>query len=334
VETGQGEYIYIGGSENPNKSNILDFRYDPTNPLANYIRLTLVNNEFLRTSNIELNQNVFIEPSKWLNRETTESASPGFRSFIGRVSGQSNLKIVKKKRDGSDVPLSSFFDFTLNDTSLVAYASLSNHTLFFNRGQMEYDVQMGRRNNQQRVVQVSGREDRGSVEYFFKARRNIRRHTDLFITLESNTRTYASPVFKDRDLDILIYRIKPEVNVRPTVHTRWVVKYTYQDKRQRLLTQDHAQIHEVTLEFTYRKQQRFSLDAGCSFVGIQFSGKPGSPIEYDLLEGLKNGRNFLWNVLFTRRMANNIDLTLNYEARKAGILETVHVARVQAKATF
>jgi len=334
VETGQGEYIYIGNSENPNKSNILDFRYDPTNPLANYIRLSLTNNEFLRTSNIELNQNVFIEPSKWLNRQNTASNVSGFSKWMGRFSGQSNIKIIKKKRDGSDVPLASFFDFTLNDTSLVAYGSLSNHTLFFNRGQAEYDIQIGRKNNQQRVVQVSGREDRGSVEYFIKARRNVRRQMDLFLTLENNLRTFASPIFNDRNLDILIYRIKPEINIRPTAYTRWVLTYTYQDKKQRLLTRDQAQIHEVTLEYTYRKQQSFSLDARFSVVGIQFSGIPGSPIEYDLLEGLKNGRNYLWNVLFTKRLANNIDLSLNYEARKAGVLETVHVARVQAKATF
>lgn len=334
VETGQGEYVYIGSSENPNKSNILDFRYDPTNPLANYIRLTLFNNEFLRTSNLELNQNVFIEPSKWFNRDNTGSAVSGFQSWAGRLSGQSNIKIVKKKRDGSDVPLSSFFDFTLNDTSLVAYASVSNHTLFFNRGQVDYDIQIGRRNNQQRVVQVSGREDRGSEEYFFKARRNVLRHTDLFLTLENNLRTYTSPVFKDRNLDVQIFRIKPEINVRPTAQTRWIVRYTYQDKKQRILTLDQARIHEATLEFTYRQQQNFSLDAGLSLVEIRFSGIPGSPIEYDLLEGLKNGRNYLWNVLFTKRMANNIDLTLNYEARKTGALETVHVARVQAKATF
>ncbi|MGB4960066.1 MAG: hypothetical protein WBO36_11370, partial [Saprospiraceae bacterium] len=65
VEVGQGDYFYIGESDNPNLTNILDFRYDPTNPLSRYIRLTLTNNEFIRTNNIEINQNLAIDPSKF-----------------------------------------------------------------------------------------------------------------------------------------------------------------------------------------------------------------------------------------------------------------------------
>ena len=45
VEVGQGDYFLIGDSENPNLSNIQNFRYDPTNPLSRYIRLSLTNNE-------------------------------------------------------------------------------------------------------------------------------------------------------------------------------------------------------------------------------------------------------------------------------------------------
>ena len=115
---------------------------------------------------------------------------------------------------------------------------------------------------------------------------------------------------------------------------RVILKYNYQDKRQKILTNDVAKLHELTSEFTHRKANQYSFDVSISYVSINFTGRANSPIEYDMLEGLKNGRNYLWNVVYTKRIAKNIDLTINYEGRKTGISPVVNVARAQVKATF
>ncbi|MBC7884003.1 MAG: hypothetical protein H7X99_00910, partial [Saprospiraceae bacterium] len=333
VETGQGDYFLIMESENPNLSNIQDFRFDPTNPLANYIRLTLTNNEFIRTNNIEMNQNLTIDPSKFKVRK--EGVNPGkINKFISRFSTLSNFRISKKKLDGTDNALSSYLDFSLSDTSLVAYSALNANTIFFNRGNVAYDIQLGQRNNQNRIVQVSGREDRGLDDYFFRSRWNIRNMADLFFILERSKKTYQSEAFGDRNLDIEIFRIKPEISIRPTSNTRINIKYNYQDKKQLILSKDNAFFNELTSEFSFRKASKYSLDCSVSFVSIKYSGKANSPIEYDLLEGLKNGKNYLWNVIYTKRLGKNIDLTINYEGRKTGISPLVNVGRAQVKATF
>ena len=70
------------------------------------------------------------------------------------------------------------------------------------------------------------------------------------------------------------------------------------------------------------------------FVNVQFNGENNSAIEFDLLEGLKNGKNYIWNLLYTKRLSNAIDLNLSYEGRKTGDAPTVHIARAQIKATF
>ena len=95
-----------------------------------------------------------------------------------------------------------------------------------------------------------------------------------------------------------------------------------------------AYINEFTSEITFRKANTYSIDVSLSYVNINFSGKANSPIEYDMLEGLKNGKNYLWNVIYTKRLAKNIDLTINYEGRKTGISPVVNVGRAQIKATF
>ncbi len=333
VEVGQGDYIFIGESENPNLSNIQDFRYDPTNPLSGYIRLTLINNEFIRTNNIELNQNLVIEPSRFKKLDEGETMGSWVK-FYSKFSTLSNFRITKKQMQNEIASLGSYLDFSLTDTSLVAYSALNTNTIFFNRGNVKYDIQFGNRNNQNRTVQVSGREDRGLNELFFRTRWNIMNKADLFLIFEKGNKTYRSESFGDRNLDLDTYRIRPEVSYRPNQQSRLNFKYQYQKKQQKLLSQDMANQHEFSSEFAFRKASKYSLDILVSVVNIQFSGRANSPIEYDMLEGLKNGKNFLWNFVYTKRIGKNIDLVLNYEGRKTGIAPLVNVGRAQIKATF
>lgn len=333
VEVGQGDYFLINETENPNLSNVQDFRYDPTNPLSSYIRLSLTNNEFVRTNNLELNQSLTIDPSKFKQLKEGVKLSKSYK-FFSKFSTLSNFRISKKQMANVETPLISYLDFSLRDTSLVAYSALNTNTLFFNKGNVKFDVQLGNRNNQNRIIQVSGREDRGLDEYFIRSRLNLRNNTDLFFHIEKSKKSYQSEVFADRDLDIDIYRLRPEISFRPSQNTRWIGKYSYQQKEQQILTRDKATIHDITSEFTYRKANQYSFDVTISYVNINFSGIANSPIEYDMLEGLKNGKNFLWNLLFTKRIAKNIDLTINYEGRKTGASPTVNVGRAQVKATF
>lgn len=331
VETGQGDYFLISQAINPNLSNIQDFRYDPSNPLSNYIRLTLVNNEFIRTNNIEINQNLSIEPARIFGIKDNQKI---VSKLLSKFSTLSNLRITKKQLQTSEIPLSTYVDFTLRDTSLVAYNSLISNTLFFNKGNPKYDVQFGNRNNQNRVVQVSGKEDRGNDEYFVRLRWNIKNKADLFLAFEKSLKSYQSQAFGDRNLDIGTYRIKPEVSIRPSQNSRINFKYNFQKKKQRILTGDEASLNEFSSEYTLRRAGKYSFDINVRYVNIDFSGEANSYIEYDLLEGLKNGRNFIWSINYTRRVAKNIDLTFNYEGRKTGISPLVNVARAQMKATF
>lgn len=333
VDTGQGDYVFIGQDENPNLSNLQDFRFDPSNPARSYIRLSLTNNEFIRTNNIEFNQSLNIEPSKFKKPKEGEPFGAGYR-FLSRFSTVSTFRISKKQMDDATTTFGSFIDFGLEDSSLVSYTSILNNTLFFNKGNVKYDIQIGNRNNQGRTLQVGDMEDRGINETFFRSRVHLGGQADAYLAVEKTIKTYSSVIFSNRDLDIKILSFRPELNYRPSGNIRLIARYSYQDKKQQILTKDVAFVNDFTGEFSWRKANLYSLDFSMSLVLIKFSGEAGSPLEYDMLDGLKDGRNLLWNTVFTRRVGKNIDLTFNYEGRKAGISPVIHVGRAQLKATF
>jgi hypothetical protein len=82
------------------------------------------------------------------------------------------------------------------------------------------------------------------------------------------------------------------------------------------------------------KIKNTKIESSFSFIIIDYSGSENSYIGLTMLEGLKNGNNYLWSLQITRRMKNNLDIILQYEGRKTSISSPLHSVKMQAKAMF
>jgi len=70
------------------------------------------------------------------------------------------------------------------------------------------------------------------------------------------------------------------------------------------------------------------------YIGIVFNGSDNSTIAYDMLEGLKSGKNFTWNAAVMRNLGNSMQLSLTYDGRKSENSQPVHTGGVQFRAYF
>ncbi|MEM9548714.1 MAG: hypothetical protein AAGA77_22205 [Bacteroidota bacterium] len=327
VEEGQGDYIYVG-----NQDSILinaNFRYAPDLGTGNFIRLSLINNEFITTNNQSLSQSLRLEPKRLLSKKKGNLAK-----LISRFSTISTFRISKKIEEDESSTGSEFLNFSSSGDNLVSYNSLISNTLFFNRGNPSYDLQIGNKVTETIFTQISGLEQRNLNEYFARSRIKVFRTTDLLLKLKIGNKGYDSTLNPFRNLDIDFYSINPEISYRPSSNLRLNLLYTFDRRDQRIQQMEFARSHDFTFSTTFRQASSSNLNFSLSFVNVVFNGEQNSPIEFDLLEGLKNGRNYIWNVLFTKRLSNSIDLNLSYEGRKTGDAPTVHIARAQIKATF
>ncbi|MCB0690822.1 MAG: hypothetical protein KDC16_04225 [Saprospiraceae bacterium] len=331
VQASQGEYIYIGGdADTVAVFNASDFRYDPSNPLANFIRLSLFNNEFIQTDILELNQAIRWEPKLIF---ASKKKLNFWESGISKLAFNSNLRLVKKQENSNYVSLNPI-DFSVNDPNLTSFNAQSIHTIYINRGNVAYDLQLSLKNNDSKNTLISGSESRKIQEKIASGRVNIMRSLDLSMELTKGVKLYESELFFTRNLDINYWKFTPKVSFRPSNNARISASYLYRDAKQLILSKETSFSNQLSMEFNLRSVNKSSFDVTLSYVNVKYNGMPNSSIEYDLLDGLKNGKNYLWNIIFIKRLSKVIDISLNYEGRKTGEVPTVHVARLQLKAGF
>ena len=96
--------------------------------------------------------------------------------------------------------------------------------------------------------------------------------------------------------------------------------------------------NEIAAEVRYNVLSDGTLNGRFSFNNISFDagngGSPNSTAGYILLDGLQPGKNYLWNLELTKRIARSIELNLQYEGRKPGNAPTVHTGRASVRAIF
>ena len=220
----------------------------------------------------------------------------------------------------------------------MALNSSLRNTLFFNRGHRKFDVQLGWNELQNRVVITTGFEARNQQEQFLQLRWNMNRSWTFKTRFRNLNQTNDSQNFDNRDFDISLWEGEPSLTWQTNNSLRTIVSFKRRDAQNDLANEQLSSNEfklEGTYNFSYKKQKHpTALRLGLTLADVDFDGVANTPAGFVLLQGLRDGRNFLWNLNLDRQLVNNMRLSINYEGRKTGASRIVHIGRVQVAAVF
>lgn len=324
VQKGEGSYVW----EDFNQDSLMtinEFRIAPQSDLGQYEKISVFNNEFISSNKTILNQSFKLIPKKMLKNK---------KHFIGKFQFNSRYRVDQRSatEDGGGFVKALITD--LLDTTLISYNSSMDHSLFFNRGNVSHDLQISYRTINNVLTQITGRDSRGNEELFFRGRYNVAKSFDLILETAAGMKVFDSESFTDQNFIVDYWRLIPKISYRPSPKFRIVTKYSYERNKNRIGALENSRHQDLGTDITWRKSATSSLQANFNIVLINFEGSTSTPIEFELLQGLKDGTNYLWNINYTRRVAKNFDMILTYNARKSEDAKMVNNLGAQLRAVF
>ena len=330
LEVAQGQGVYAWTDYNGNGVKELnEFEIAAFQDQANYIRIYIPTNEYIKTYTNQFTESLNINPAAvWANKK-------GMKKFVSRISNQTVYRIDHKT---NNIPLEEAYNpfiTVVSDSTLISLNSSFRSTLFFNRSNPTYGFEFGYQDNRNKNLLTNGFDSRIQKITNVKARWNINRKVAVTATYNNGNKQSSSDYFSTKDFNIFYYDAEPILSIQSGTAFRISFSYKYSNKLNTLDTlRENAINQKGGVEIKYNVLTKGSLLFKANYIQIAYNATQNSSIAYEMLEGLKKGNNATWSLSYQRNISNNLQLNLIYEGRKSQGSKTIHVGSVQLRANF
>jgi len=329
VAPGTGVYTYAGDYNNNGVKDLDEFEVAAFSDQANFVKVYLPTTEYVKTHTNQFNEVLTLNPAAWFQKQE------GWQKLIARFNNQTSFRIDNKTLDDDLWKSLNPFRQDVEDDQLLATNSSLRNTLSFNRNSTVFGMDLTWQDNRSKSILTSGYESHELNSFIYNLRWNITRVYSLMAGTERGDKTNRSEYFSNRDYNIQFYSVEPKFSIQPGIAFRATIIYEYLFKEN--VIGEAGELSEQNtggVELKYSSVKRGVFSAKFNLIQIDYNGVENTPVSYEILEGLKKGRNYTWGMSIQRTLSNSIQVNLNYEGRKPEGTNMIHTGGVQARAFF
>ena len=289
---------------------------------ANYIRVYTNTLEYVKTNKNNFNFSLRLKPKELLNSEN---------KFLGRWMLQSSLQSSNSLlKEGKTLEWNPFVD---SDNMLSKMQSMRSSLNFNQGGQYKWSSSYTYSQQQTKSFVFTGTESRNSKSHLLNAK--YRPWDNFYFLAEGeNIRTQSrSDLFESRRFIIESWRMKPQISYQVESKFSAALNYTYQNKSNRTGLEKLNQSNMGT-EIQWNDGSKSSLLASFNYIKNNFTGNAQSVVGNQMMEGLKPGNNFVWQLMVQRQLNSYLSVNISYDGRKTEENKTIHTGSVQIQARF
>jgi hypothetical protein len=333
VPAGTGVYTWIDYNKD-GIQQLSEFVPAQFQDQATYIRVYTPTNEYVRATYNTLNYSFILTPKAVIG-----SKSKGFAQFLTRLTLLSSMQLNQKQQAKGLIQWNPF-KAPLDDTSLITRTLIVVNTLSFNRQDPHWGFDLTNTNNGSKSLLTYGYERRQANEWSLRSRLNMNKAITLTAVYRQgiNQLNNSSSNFDSSNYDLKQFSIEPGITYTRRSNLRIGIGYRLTAKEN--TPQWGGQKYTATAlntDFKYNILQSTSLQGKFTMSTISYTSAAGKPsttsaVSYTILEGLAPGKNYLWNLDVTKRLGNSLELSLQYEGRKAGETRIIHTGRAALRA--
>ena len=324
VDPGRGVYMWNDYNNN-NIQELQEFEIATFPDLAKYVKVFLPNQTFIRTYQNKLSQTLTFNGNAWQN-ET------GLKGFLSNFYNQTSLIIDKKVARNSNS--FEWNPFSKSEEDLIGLNNNFRNSLFFHKGKQRNSVTYTYNSSSLKNLL-----NFGSQENYIKSHQLQYVHlVKKFWLFQLQTNTSNSESISDsyatRNFNIDGLEMAPKVSYIFSKNASWDIFYENSNKENTLGDLESLKQNQFGTSFNWNTEKGFSMNGIFTYINNDFSGNASSPVGFQLLEGLQNGKNTTWQLLFQKNITQFLDVSINYNGRKSETSKTIHTGTVQLRAFF
>lgn len=327
VPAGQGVYTWIDYNGD-NVKDLNEFEIAQFTDQATYIRVFTPTNTYVRVFSNQFNQSLNIRPERrWGKKE-------GVLKLLSRFSNQTLFRSEQKSSTDDVAVAFNPFSQSVSDTSLISQNATFRNTFFFNRTNNKFGMDYTYQDNASKILLANGFDSRRLISHQLNVRWNITRSFTLKKSAEAGRNISTSDYTSGRTFFIEYYEVSPELSFQPNTAFRISLKNALTYKENMSDLNEIARVSDSGIELRFNKVKKGSFLAGFNHVYIDYNGSLNSALAFEMLNSLRPGNNFTWNLTYQRTLANNLQISINYNGRKPKDILTIHNAGVEVRAFF
>lgn len=331
VAAGQGTYAWKDYNDNGIKE-LNEFEIAQFSDEALYIRVYTPTNQYVKVLHDQFSFSLNLRPSVFL-----KDSSGKAMKFIGRFASQSVYRVDKKSTDNGELFTFNPVNINLNDSLLTALNYSLRQSVFFNQSAAVFGTDYTYQSNLSKQLLTNGYETRENTTHEWRWRWNVTKAWSLNSTNIYGIKSNESAFLTTRNYKIEAYDLEQKLSYQPNTAFRISVLYKH-NKKQNIILEgfQKAELNDFGLEFKFNQLEKGSLTGKADFINITYNDaqNQNTPVAYEMLNALKTGYNYTWELSYQRNLSNNIQISINYNGRKTPDSKIVNIGGAQVRAFF
>lgn len=289
---------------------------------ANYIRVYTNTVEYVKTNKNGFNVSVRLKPKELINSKN---------EFLGRWMLQGSLQSTNSLlKEGRTLEWNPFVE---SDAMLAKSRSLRAGLNFNQSGKYKWSSGYTFSNQESQNYVFTGAEARDTRSHLLNAKYSPWQNFYFMAEAENVVTESRSDLFESRRYTLDAWRLKPQISYQVETKFSAALNFTYQTKSNRVGEENLDQFNLGT-EIQWNDGAKSSLLGTFNYIKNDFSGNAQSVVGNQMMEGLKPGNNFVWQLMVQRQLNSFLSVNISYDGRKTEENKTIHTGNVQIQARF
>lgn len=324
TEHGNGYFTWndynLNGIQELNEFEVAKFQDE-----ASYLRIALPNMNYLSTHQSKISQSFTINPAQWQSKK-------GLQKIIAHFYNQTFIMIENKQLNNGNQ--FNYNPFDTSNPNLIGLTYNLKNSFYLNRGKNKYTTAYHFNDGEQKSLFVFENLSNKITTHQLQFIHQLNDYWKFEMSGKKGVQNRNSSTFLERNFELNEDELLPKLTLTINKTSNADFFYSYSRKNNKIGFNETLKKQLLGISFQFLNDKGQSIKSEFQFINNDFVGSENSAVAYQMLEGLKNGKNYTWLLLANQKLTDYLYLNLNYSGRKSEDSRAIHTGSIQLRLNF